>query len=392
MEIAREVADELAVGLQQARLLEQVRQHADELEALVGQRTEALRASEARFRAIFEQSALGISLVDAEGLILDSNPALQAMLGYTGGELRGLPFGRLSRPDDLAADLERFQELVSGRREAYRLETRYLHREGEVLWANLVVSAVHGPKGDFRFAVRLAQDVTQQRRIQEALVRSEKLAVAGKLSASLMHEINNPLQAVIGCLALARESAAGPEGVGRYLEVADEELQRLAAIANQLRDLHRPHQPVGRTPTDVNALIERLLALHAPRYRECGVEVDWQPAAGRPVVPAAPGQLEQVFLNLLLNAVEAMPGGGWLQIRVEASDTPPGARVHFLDSGPGIPGEILPHIFEPFYTTRDDGLGLGLFICHSIIQDHGGRIEVDSREGEGTTFRIWLPG
>jgi two-component system NtrC family sensor kinase len=120
--------------------------------------------------------------------------------------------------------------------------------------------------------------------------------------------------------------------------------------------------------------------------------VAWQPGRDLPPVLAAPGQLQQVFLNLVLNALEAMSRGGWLYIRTEASGDPAGVRVRFVDTGPGIPEEALSHIFEPFYTTREDGLGLGLYICHSIVAEHGGCIEVESRPGQGAAFSIWLPG
>jgi PAS domain S-box-containing protein len=389
-EIVHEVANGLAIGLHQAHLLEQVRRHSEELEDLVAQRTAEVLAGEARFRAIFEQTALGISLEDARGCITDNNAALQTMLGYPDGELRGMSFRDLTHPDDLAAEEALFGELVAGAREHYRIDKRHVRKDGGTAWSSLTVSAVRDPEGAFRFAVRLVQDITQQKQVQEALLRSEKLALAGRLTASLTHEIKNPLQSVIGCLQLGEEALAEGSDPAPYLRVAGEEMWRIASLLDRLHDLHRPSKVAERQPTDVGALVGRVLALNVPRFREGNVEVDWQPVAGV-TMPAVPDQLQQVFLNLALNALDAMPGGGTLRIGLEATAEPVGVWVHFEDSGPGIPEEILPHIFEPLFSTKGEGLGLGLFICHTIVAEHGGCIEVDSQPGQGTTFSVWLP-
>jgi PAS domain S-box-containing protein len=391
VEIAGQVADELAIGIQQARLYEQVRQHAEELEELVARRTEALQASEERFRAIFEGASVGIATTDLYGQVLNSNPALQAMLGYSAEELRRMALSDLTHTDDRAPDLALFHELAGGRRRSYSLETRFVRRDGEVIWGRQALSVVRGAGGWPRFAIAMVEDITAQKQAQAALVQSEKLAVAGRLAASLAHEINNPLQSVIGCLGLAEEALAGGEDAGRYLDVAGQELRRTARIVAQLRDLHRKPDAARREAVDVNQVLEQVLAVNQPRAREQGVEVEWQPAEGLPAVPAVAGQLQQVFLNLLLNAVEAMPHGGRVRIRSQAVEEPAGVRVRCEDNGPGIAEHVLARIFEPFYSTRPDGLGLGLFICHNLITEHGGTIEVDSRLGEGTTFNVWLP-
>lgn len=389
-EMVREVADGLAIGLHQADLLEQVQRHVEGLEDLVAQRTAEVLAGEARFRAIFEQAALGISLEDARGCIIDNNAALQTILGYHDGELRGMSFRHVTHPDDLAAEAALFGELVAGTRDHYQMEKRHVRKDGRTAWSSLTVSAVRDCEGAFRFAVRLVQDITQQKHMQEALVRSEKLALAGRLTASLAHEIKNPLQSVIGCLKLGEEALAEGSDPAPYLSVAGEEMWRMASLVDRLQDLHRTPKAAERKPVDVIALVERVLALNLPRFRERNVEVDWQPVTGV-TVPAVADQLQQVFLNLVLNALDAMPGGGALRIGLEASGEPAGVWVRFEDSGPGIPEEVLPRIFEPLFSTKGDGLGLGLFICHTIVTEHGGRIEVDSRPGQGTTFSVWLP-
>jgi PAS domain S-box-containing protein len=390
-DVAREVADELAIGIQQARLHEQVARYADELEELVARRTAALRTSQERFRVMFEAAGLGIALDDLQGHILESNPALQDMLGYPAEELRGMAYSEFTHPEDLAAEEILFRELAGGARDRYRIAKRYVRKDGALLWANLTVSLVRGAEDEPRFAIAMVEDITEQRRIQEALVRSEKLAVAGRLAASLAHEINNPLQSVIGCLGLAQEALEEGQRLDRYLDVASGELGRIARIVAQLRDLGRPSGSTERMPVDLKTLIESMVTLNRARCQSRAVEVVWQAGDGLPELYLVADQIQQVFLNMLLNALDAMPDGGRLEIAAMSTDEPPGVQVSFRDSGLGIPPESLPHVFEPFYSTRPDGMGLGLFISHNVVQDHGGTIEVESQPGQGTTFTVWLP-
>ncbi len=233
-----------------------------------------------------------------------------------------------------------------------------------------------------------------ERRVAErttALLQAEKLTIVGELAASLAHEINNPLQAVIGCLGLAEETVAEGGDPDRYLEVALEELRRVARIVRQLRDLQRSSAIEEREPTDVNVLLGRVRTLSRRKCEDQDVEMVWEPAVDLPLLPLAPDRIQQVFLNLVLNALDAMPQGGRLEVSTTRTSQPPGVTVSLADSGVGIPPEVLARLFEPFYSTKRDGLGLGLFISHEIVERHGGHVDVESRVGEGTTFKVWLP-
>jgi two-component system cell cycle sensor histidine kinase/response regulator CckA len=387
----RDVSRRVRLEEERQRLLEQVARHADELEALVARRTEALRASEERFRVMFEAAGLGVALDDLEGHILESNPALQEILGYPAEELSGRAYAEFTHPEDRASETALFGELARGERERYTIAKRYLRKDGGLVWANLTLSLVRGADGEPRFAIAMVEDVSEKRRIQEALVRSEKLAVAGRLAASLAHEINNPLQSVIGCLGLAEEALEEGEGPERYLQVADQELHRIARIVAELRDLGRPPGVAGREVVDLNALLGSLLTLNRARCQDQRVEVTWQARDSLPEVRVVADQMRQVFLNMLLNALDAMPEGGRLEVSVQATHEPEGVQVSFRDSGVGILPESLPHIFEPFYSTRPDGMGLGLFVSHNVVRDHAGTIEVESQPSQGTTFTVWLP-
>jgi PAS domain S-box-containing protein len=386
-----EVADELALAIVQARLNEQITRHTDELERRVGQRTAALRASQAQLRTVLESAPIGIGVIDTEDRLIQSNSALQEILGYTREELRGARLTAFVHPDDVAAELARFGELRTGKQDCYEVEHRLNRKDGKTVWARVNVSLMRGDRRQRAFAVGIVRDITQQKEAQEVLVQAEKLSITGRLAASLAHEINNPLQAVIGCLGLAESKLARGEDINRYLEVAHTELRRAARIVARLRNLHRRSRPEDRQITDMNALLERVLTVSSRQCQSRGIEVALQVAADVPPVMAVPDRMEQVFLNLVLNAVEALPRNGRLEISAVHTDRPSGVSIRFADNGVGIPPEALPHLFEPFYTTRPDGVGLGLFVTRNIVEEHEGRIEVESTVGKGTTFTVWLP-
>ena len=374
------------------RLNEQVHQHAAGLEQRVAERAAELRASETRFRTLFEQAAVGIALVDRTGMVIESNPAFQDMLGCSGEELRGRAFGELFHDpsgDPVAIDLP--IESIDGGQDCCRAEGQYVGEAGLPAWVYVTASLVRGEGDEPQFAIYMVEDITERKQAQAALIQAEKLAIAGKLSASLAHEINNPLQSVIGCLGLAQETLAEGNDATEFLEVGLEELRRVARIVAQLQDLYRPSRPEERQHTEVNTLLKQVLTLSRKRCEEQGVNVVWQAVSDLPSLLLVPDQIQQVFLNLVLNAVDAMPEGGRLQIQTAGTERPIGVRISFTDSGTGIAADVLPHVFDPFYSTKPSGLGLGLFISKDIVEQHGGQIEVQDAAGEGAIFKVWLP-
>lgn len=283
----------------------------------------------------------------------------------------------------------RLQKRLVGESVPKQYETAITNQSGETVPVEITAAQTvwHSQPAD----IVVVRDITERKQTQAALIQAEKLAITGKLAASLAHEINNPLQTVIGCLGLAEETLAVGGDLSRYLEIGREELQRTARIVAQLRDLQRPWEPEEREPTDVDTVLERVLTLSRKQCQERRVEVVWRSAEDLPPLMLVPNRMQQVFLNLLFNALDAMPDGGRLQVSATCSSQPDGVRVSFTDSGLGIAPDLLPQIFEPFYSTKADGLGLGLFISQNIVEEHGGCIEVESRLGEGTTFAVWLP-
>lgn len=390
VDVVQEMADSLAIAIHQADLNERLARHTQELERRVVERTAALRASEARFRTVFEESAVGIALLDLEGRVLDANPALQGLLDRELAALIGVPFVQYITVDDAGHEGESYAALLAGRCDYYRIECPYERHGGGESWANVTFSLVRRPGGIPWFAIVMVDDVTKDRAMRRALAEAEKLTLTGRLVASLTHEINNPLQAVIGCLGLAQEALAEGESPDRFLNVARDELRRTSGIVGHLRDLYRPIQPGHKAPGDANALIREVLDLSRRQIAGRGIHVVTE-LSDLPPVPMMADRMRQVVLNLVLNAVDAMPGGGRLYITTTATHRPEGVRVTFRDEGAGIAKDILPHIFDSFYTTKEDGLGLGLFITRGIVREHGGTISASSQPGKGTTFTIWLP-
>ena len=244
----------------------------------------------------------------------------------------------------------------------------------------------------------------QFKRLQQSqmqLVQAEKMGALGRLVASIAHEINNPIQAMQGCLTLTTEELeeVNPDQttIDLYLGIVRSELNRVATIVQNMRDFYRP-AAAGMDLTDVHEVLESVLKLTGKQLQRSDVTVDSVWAEDLPMIEANPSHLRQVFLNLVLNAIDAMPEGGTLYVKTQLA--PPSIYtqkagtavcIEFRDTGMGISEEIVSQLFEPFFTTKEQGSGLGLSISYGIIEAHHGEIAVKSQEGAGTTFTLLLP-
>jgi signal transduction histidine kinase len=240
---------------------------------------------------------------------------------------------------------------------------------------------------------RLYEAEREQRHLVEQsqmqLTQSEKLAATGRLAATLAHEINNPLQALSNCMQLMLNFELDPDERREIVELASSEVERLSETVTRTLDFaRRPQQAMTRA--HLNEILEKVLALAGKYFQHRYIALRRDLANDLPPILANPGELSQVFLNLVLNAVDAMPEGGTLSV---VSGRAEGGRlwVAFSDTGCGIPPESLPHIFEPFYSTKPDSTGLGLSVSSSVVSRHGGEITVQSQVNQGTTFTVWLP-
>lgn len=388
---SRDITAQVQAQQELERLYAQVKQQAAALEQQVTERTATLQASEARFSALFEQVTTGIALIDAEGRLIETNPALQRMLGYPARVLQGKLFTEFITQSDRNQAADMYRQLMSRQRDENRFEGRHTRSNGRPGWINLIASPIRDQNGTPLFTICLIEDITERKQAQEALIQAERLSTAGRLAASLTHEISNPLQSVIGCLGLAQEALSEGDKIGPYLDIALTELRRVARIVGQLRDLNRPTESVRFMPTDVHTLIEQVLTLNRKVCQERDIRTIYQAADALPLVELDADMMRQVFLNLTLNAIDAMPSGGTLTITTAATDQPPGVCISFQDTGIGISPKVKTHLFEPFRSTKANGLGIGLFVSREIIRRHGGQIDVQSQPGAGATFEVRVP-
>jgi len=236
----------------------------------------------------------------------------------------------------------------------------------------------------------LADFARELERSQAQLVQAEKMAAIGRLAASIAHEINNPLQAIHNSLHLSLHEGVGDDKRLQYVNMAQAEVQRLIEIVQRMLDFYRPSRG-GIVPTDVSSIVENVLALAHKRLQHGGVHVHTRLNPDLPLVPMVADQITQVFLNIVINAIEAMPAGGDLQLEMMPSEDGEWVLAYFRDTGPGMSAEQITNLFEPFYTTKPNGTGLGLAISYGIVERHGGVIEVSSQPGQGVTFLVKLP-
>jgi signal transduction histidine kinase len=239
-------------------------------------------------------------------------------------------------------------------------------------------------------SILIVEDISSRVQLEEQLQISEKMASLGLLAAGVAHEVNTPLTGISSYTQMLLEKAPPEDPSTKVLEKIERQTFRAAKIVNGLLNLARPAQ-VDSGPCDINAVINDVLSLLDHQFRTGSIQVRKEMAATAPMVQGIEHKLQQVFLNLFLNARDAMPSGGWLTIVTRADDS--GAVVEVADTGSGIPDEALSRIYDPFFTTKEigKGTGLGLSITYGIVQEHGGTIACDSHVGQGTRFTIRLP-
>lgn len=243
-----------------------------------------------------------------------------------------------------------------------------------------------------RLVDSLQEALTKEQGARHQLVQAEKLASMGRLVASVAHELNNPLQAIQNALFLVGTDPANSQQTRDDVNVALTEAERMADLIARLRSTYRPSTSDQFTPVDLNLLVDEIQRLLATHMRHRDIDYQFEANTDIPKVTCIRDQIKQVLINIWMNAVEAMPGGGTLVVTTEyTADEGGGVRICFVDTGEGIPLDELDKIFDPFYTTKDTGTGLGLAISYDIIQRHHGQIDAHSQPGEGSMVTVWLP-
>jgi PAS domain S-box-containing protein len=419
------LASQAAISLDHARLYSDlIQENNDRRKA-----EEALRASEERWSTLAENSSAGIALISADGRFIAANQALQTMLGYSEDELRSRRVSDITHLEDRSSTEERILEAHDGTQRVHRLEKRYLGKDGRELWVDIssVFVPPSGTSSAFFTAViidiskrKLAEEKLRQKEIslreaQNELAHVSRVNMMGELAASIAHEVNQPLA---GMLTNANASLRWMAGDMPNLAESRDAIQRIirdgkraSDVIARMRALFKK-APAAQDRVAVNAMIQEVLALTQPELRSNRVSLQAQLADDLPVVIGDKIQLQQVILNLVVNAIEAMSGvaEGQRVLRVSSekvSESEPGNEtagtnaleqrgssvvlIAVQDSGPGLDPEQLPHVFETFYTTKSLGMGMGLAISRSIIEAHYGRLWVSSNTPTGAVFQFTLP-
>jgi two-component system, NtrC family, nitrogen regulation sensor histidine kinase GlnL len=338
--------------------------------------------------------------VDAELRVVFWNTAAEALIGRSARRAEGRPVKEVLAPG--ATVVTRLAETLRTGESRSEADGVVDTADGRAVPVSLVTAPLFDDGGGVGGAVAVLRDVSRLRQLEDEVRRGETLAAAGRMAVGVAHEIRNPLAAIRGAVQLlAREVGSDPR-LGEYADVLLREVDRVNRIIEALLDLARPVQLRPR-PLNLHQLLERVLVLYEEPARAAGLVVARRYDPSLPPILGDEDRLLQVFHNLVRNAVEAMSGGGKVTLATRVSLNPLYARMdagagpramveaQVADEGPGIPAPVRARIFDPFFTTRDRGLGLGLALCHRILEEHQGAIRVDSTEGRGTTVTCFLP-
>jgi PAS domain S-box-containing protein len=369
------------------------------ISSLAKQRSLVEKESEedrAKLAAIVASSQDAIFSKTLEGTITTWNKGAQQLYGYTAAEIIGQNVAVLAGAEGKAEILGIMETLRRGGRVEHQVTERF-RKDGSAVTISLSVSPLFDSDGKVVGAASIARDITAQKLAEETLRKTEKLAAAGRLSASIAHEINNPLEAVTNLLYLLQRNQSLDEKARRHLKTADDELRRVAHLARQTLGFYRDSSSASKM--NVETALDEVLELYLRKLSASRIRVE-KDYAGSAEVVAFAGEIRQVFSNLISNAIDAMPNGGRIKVRVANSyrrraEKTPGVRITVADTGSGIGPAHKAKIFEAFYTTKKDvGTGLGLWLTKEIVQKHEGSISLRSstRAGcSGTVFSIFLP-
>jgi PAS domain S-box-containing protein len=350
----------------------------------------ALRRQEEFQRYLLESFPDLILVIDLNGRYSFVSSRIHDLRGYKPEDLLGK---KVEEEQDYSPELlALYRDLITGRKMFGSCDYNARHRDGTWRTTRASASPLFDAENKLSGAIVSVRDITVEKKLEQQIIQSERLAAMGQMIGGFAHELNNPLTSILGMSELLQEGEA-PESVRKQMVVLQQQARRAAEIVQNLMYFSRPPAP-GRTPIDLGELVQRTLHLHAYSLRKSNITVDFLNQTSLPSVSGDSHQLMQVFLNLVLNSEQAMRDvrdRGTLRIRLEKNEK--SVAVIFQDDGPGIPPDILPNIFDPFYTTKRPGrgTGLGLSICKAILREHNGNVEAASGPGGGAVFTVTLP-
>jgi len=367
---------------------------------------QTIRKAEQHLRTIFEQAAVGVALIDSQtGKSLRINQHYCDMVGYSLEEMsRDKHFVDITHPDDLRENLENMEKLLNGDIRQFAMEKRYHHKDGSIVWVNLSVTPAWDPGETPTNHIAVVENITQRKRSEQTLRRTQKMDAIGQLTGGIAHDFNNILGIILGNANLLKRLIPENEKALKRADTIKKSAQRAADLTNQLLGFSRREAAQVAT-IDINQIITGMDSIIA-RSLTPQIEVIHNFAEKLWLAEIDSGDFEDALLNLVLNARDAMPGGGILTIKTENTtidedtchhipNAKPGQYVllTIIDNGEGIPTEQLDRIYEPFFTTKPQGkgTGLGLAMVFGFVERSGGCIRTDSTLNRGSTFKIYLP-
>jgi len=345
---------------------------------------EALKESQEYTRSLIDSSMDMIIAVDQRRRIIEFNRAAQEVFGYTTEEILGKDVRILYAETKDGAQIQ----TAIAEKGRHTQEVLNRRKNGQVFPAYLSASQLRNAQGDVIGVMGVSRDITALKQAAEQQRKAERLAALGQMAAALAHEINNPLQAISSTMDLVLDFNLDADEREANLRIVRQEIERLSIVAGRILRFARPASAPRRLVSLADLLNETLtLARKQMQHRKVRVVTEIE---ALPHVVASPEQLVQVFLNLVLNAIEAMSAGG--ELRIAASTDAEKITVAFVNDGPIVPPEIIAHIFDPFFTTKENGFGLGLSVSQSIVQQHGGALVVENLGAvHGVRFTVQLP-
>jgi PAS domain S-box-containing protein len=396
--LTKPVSDELLSfamkrSLERLALKHKVKQYTRNLEDLVRQAESRLQQMYHFRENLIENSPDAIVCIRKGGNIIIFNTAAERLLGYTKDEVIGELNIRALYPPGVARQV--MKDLRSdgfgGPGVLQKQELSLVDRHGNEIPVFISASLLY-EEGEEAGSVGIFTDLRERKAMEQKLLQTEKLSSLGKIAAGIAHEINQPLTGVLTFASLLGRRLQDDEEAGRDVQIIVRETHRIRNIVKGILDFAR-ETPARKTSMPIEQVLDQTLELIVHQQRFFGVELTKDYGADTPRVSVDGGQLQQVFMNIVFNALDAMNGQGVLTIRTRSRNGL--VEVEIADNGPGMPQDIMSKIFDPFFTTKDSssgvGMGLGLAISYGIVQNHQGEIMVTSQEGRGTTFTIQLP-
>lgn len=343
-----------------------------------------LRENKYRYRLIAENVQDLIGLLDANGIIHYASPSHEKVLGFPPEVYEGNSALDMVHPDDIPYIKKQYAKMVESKTPR-TVEFRYKHANGDWIYMESIRAPILDEKKEIKHFVVVARDISERKKAEELLRKTEKLSVVGQLSAGVAHEIRNPLTSIKGFIQLLQEEV----NKSLYTDVILSEIDMLEDIVKRFLALSKT-QPFHKEKVDVKNLLEQVVRLFDSQAILKDIEIVQEPFFGFPSIYCDKNQIKQVFINILQNAVEAMPNGGMIKIQTlcEHSDS---IKFRFIDQGCGISEERIKKIGEPFFSNKEKGTGLGLMMSYKIIQEHSGTINIKSEINKGTAVEVILP-